>query len=163
ETCRRRTLTAKPCSGSSARIFRISRSSVPWTRSDGLLMMFHLGYRYIGYREYRRGPQNLVSDLFHMMAATRSLPDPPAIARTAMQELLGCHYAVALEDQPVLHHEYHGAQRVDVLQRVSLDRDYVGGKSGLERASLVVHVADFVAVDRHDLQDLLVRDASCFP
>src|SRR5690349_22185301 len=38
---------AQPLSGCSARIFRIRRSSVPWTRSEGLLMACQapLGYR----------------------------------------------------------------------------------------------------------------------
>src|SRR5262249_19895626 len=133
---------------------------VPWTRSDGLLMMFHLGYRYIGYREYRRGPGDLVSASFShdgrgkmswrpplpLAALTRAgcafsvlrSANPPSVYRAAVQELLRCHYAVALEDQPVLHHEYHGAQRVDLFQRVSLDGDDVGGKAGLERTAFVV-------------------------
>src|SRR5262245_21067866 len=34
----RRRLMAQPCSGSRARIFRSSRSRVPWTRSAGLLI-----------------------------------------------------------------------------------------------------------------------------
>src|SRR4030095_4784947 len=38
DTCFRRWPIAQPCSGSSARIFRINRSSVPWTRSDGRLI-----------------------------------------------------------------------------------------------------------------------------
>src|SRR4051812_19185757 len=35
----RRRLIAQPCSGSSASIFRRSRSRVPWTRSLGLLIL----------------------------------------------------------------------------------------------------------------------------
>ena len=45
DTCLRRWPMAQPLSGSSARIFRSSRSRVPWTRSDGLLTCTSLGYR----------------------------------------------------------------------------------------------------------------------
>src|SRR2546426_517430 len=38
ETCFKRWLIAQACSGSSATILRRRRSSVPWTRSAGLLM-----------------------------------------------------------------------------------------------------------------------------
>src|SRR5215471_6763666 len=38
DICFMRSAIAQPCIGSSARILRISRSRVPWTRSVGLLM-----------------------------------------------------------------------------------------------------------------------------
>src|SRR5579871_368904 len=48
DTCLSRWLMAQPLSGSSARIFRRSRSKVPWTKSDGLLIDVPIGYRYNG-------------------------------------------------------------------------------------------------------------------
>src|SRR5215471_17019052 len=38
DICFKRSAIAQPCIGCSARILRISRSRVPWTRSVGLLM-----------------------------------------------------------------------------------------------------------------------------
>ena len=55
-----------------------------------------------------------------------------------MEELLGRHDAIALEDQTVLHHERHIPQSVDVLQRIGAHGDQVSGQANLDRAALVV-------------------------
>src|SRR5215468_6311669 len=39
----------------------------------------------------------------HRAACCFSSADSPAIHRAAVQETLGCHYAIALEDKPVFH------------------------------------------------------------
>src|SRR5215472_19355429 len=76
-----------------------------------------------------------------------SSADPPAIDGTAVQELLGSHHAVALEDQPILHHEGNGTQSVDVLEGISFHGNHVGRETDFERAAPVVNVAYLVAVD----------------
>jgi len=97
------------------------------------------------------------------------LTAPAALAlgsQVSAQDIAAClsrHDTVTLEDQSILHHEHHAAQSVNVLQRVPLGGNHVGGKAWLDGSARVVDVADLVAVHRHDFQNLLVRDARCFP
>src|SRR5690349_10044481 len=53
------------------------------------------------------------------IAASRILPEPPAVHWTAVEKFLGCHDAVALKHDAILHHERNVAEGVDVFQRIA--------------------------------------------
>src|SRR5712664_351708 len=91
------------------------------------------------------------------------LSDPPAIYWPAVEELLGHHDTVLLEDFAVLHHELHTLERRDVVQRIPGNGDDVGEVCRLDGTARLLGLAHLVAVDRHRAQDVGVRDARILP
>src|SRR6266850_1598388 len=85
--------------------------------------------------------------------------DSPSVDRAAVQKLFWCHDAVALEDQPVLHHECHVAQGFDVFQGIPFYGDHIGGQAGSDRPAPVGDITDLVSVGGHDLQNLFVGNS----
>src|SRR5712692_7587412 len=97
------------------------------------------------------------------MQASPSPPPARYSDGTRVEKLLRRHHAIPLEHRSVLHHELNVAQRVDVCERITRDRDQVREQAWLDRTALLDDIGRLVAVDGHRAQDVSRGDTCRLP
>src|SRR6185369_10865663 len=94
------------------------------------------------------------------------LASPSAVGHahwTGVEELLGSHYSVFLEDGPILHYKLNVSQRIDIGERIALTRDHIREHARFDWPAFFDNVRGLIPVNRQGIQNVAVRNVSCLP